>query len=579
MEMNDHQYGLPDLRHLLTGRTHFSTFPQQFQTHRNLANTQHYDFSMLSSTTSSQVVVHDPHHVNFSADSTTTTNTTTTNNHSTSPTNNNTITTTTPPLTTTTTTATNTNSLCGFENMEGCFGADGGNGRWPRQETLTLLEIRSRLDSKFKEANQKGPLWDEISRIMAEEHGYQRTGKKCREKFENLYKYYKKTKEGKAGRQDGKHYRFFRQLEALYGDTSNPVSVSETSFIGNNLRFQNTSNTTTHVNHEGLQGHKLMSESLSISNSSFFDTSSSEDGDNDGTAMAFMENYSSMDKKNKMVMKDIQNSKRGRKTWKTKIRDFVDSHMKKLMETQEVWLEKMLKTLEQKEKERMLREEEWRKREAARIDQEHKFWANERAWFEARDSALMEALRKITGKELKASSFKELMGGDHPENNGSETLESTVNSTDKWPESDISSLIHLRTSLESSFQQNEYSKETLWEEISAKMACLGYDRSAKSCEEKWEDITNYIRSSKECSKKHNDNCFQHLESNYNQNQGGVFYGHGHEAIGIHSISTDGPHCNTNVGTTVSDSSFRFLMAEGENLWDNYGVNITRGENH
>lgn len=43
---------------------------------------------------------------------------------------------------------------------------DGGTGRWPRQETLTLLEIRSRLDPKFKEANQKGPLWDEVSRYV-----------------------------------------------------------------------------------------------------------------------------------------------------------------------------------------------------------------------------------------------------------------------------------------------------------------------------------------------------------------------------------------------------------------------------
>lgn len=43
---------------------------------------------------------------------------------------------------------------------------EGGNSRWPRQETLTLLEIRSRLDSKFKEANQKGPLWDEVSRYI-----------------------------------------------------------------------------------------------------------------------------------------------------------------------------------------------------------------------------------------------------------------------------------------------------------------------------------------------------------------------------------------------------------------------------
>ena len=42
--------------------------------------------------------------------------------------------------------------------------ADAGAARWPRQETLTLLEIRSKLDHKFKEANQKGPLWDELAR-------------------------------------------------------------------------------------------------------------------------------------------------------------------------------------------------------------------------------------------------------------------------------------------------------------------------------------------------------------------------------------------------------------------------------
>lgn len=51
---------------------------------------------------------------------------------------------------------------CGFGGFDS--GTNGGAGRWPRQETLTLLEIRSRLDPKFKEANQKGPLWDEVSR-------------------------------------------------------------------------------------------------------------------------------------------------------------------------------------------------------------------------------------------------------------------------------------------------------------------------------------------------------------------------------------------------------------------------------
>lgn len=59
----------------------------------------------------------------------------------------------------------------GFLDGGGFGGSSGGNGggtgRWPRQETLTLLEIRSRLDHKFKEANQKGPLWDEVSRFAS----------------------------------------------------------------------------------------------------------------------------------------------------------------------------------------------------------------------------------------------------------------------------------------------------------------------------------------------------------------------------------------------------------------------------
>lgn len=45
-------------------------------------------------------------------------------------------------------------------------GGSNNNSRWPRQETLTLLEIRSRLDSKFKDSNHKGPLWDQVSRYI-----------------------------------------------------------------------------------------------------------------------------------------------------------------------------------------------------------------------------------------------------------------------------------------------------------------------------------------------------------------------------------------------------------------------------
>lgn len=39
----------------------------------------------------------------------------------------------------------------------------GGN-RWPRQETLALLKIRSDMDQVFRDSSLKGPLWEEVSR-------------------------------------------------------------------------------------------------------------------------------------------------------------------------------------------------------------------------------------------------------------------------------------------------------------------------------------------------------------------------------------------------------------------------------
>ncbi|KAI5084650.1 hypothetical protein GOP47_0000819 [Adiantum capillus-veneris] len=126
----------------------------------------------------------------------------------------------------------------------------GGGNRWPRQEALALLKIRSEMDAAFRDSSLKGPLWEEISRKLAE-MGYHRSAKKCKEKFENVHKYYKRTKEGKTGRQDGKSYRFFTQLEALYGkagDTTSLINLNN-SKSPNQLLHTNTavgSNTIAH---------------------------------------------------------------------------------------------------------------------------------------------------------------------------------------------------------------------------------------------------------------------------------------------------------------------------------------------
>ncbi|CAA2961041.1 trihelix transcription factor PTL-like [Olea europaea var. sylvestris] len=445
----------------------------------------------------------------------------------------------------------------GFEleggGLNGC--GDGGTGRWPRQETLTLLEIRSRLDPKFKEANQKGPLWDEVSRIMSEEHGYQRSGKKCREKFENLYKYYKKTKEGKAGRQDGKHYRFFRQLEALYGEISNTVPVSETHLAGSTFRYNiSNNNVLTPNQQEALQAPKLSDTSLSLSNSSDFDTTSSDGGDvNGGT------NDDSSGNRQK---------KRGKRRWKAKIKDFIDAQMRKLMDKQEAWMEKMMRTIEDKEQERIIREEEWRKQDADRIEKEHKFWTNERGWIEARYAALMEAIRNVTGKDLKASPSDELMAAE------TRSLSENQNNDEKgdiWPECEITRLIQLRTNLDSRFQQGGISEEVLWEGIATKMACFGYDRSALVCKEKWESVNNYVIK---CNKKRKENpkpCLYYCQNNesISNNHGGAF------CDNTSGLGPETSPSNSNTGNAMNDSCFRYFMGDDHNMWENYGLKLNK----
>ncbi|KAG7958175.1 hypothetical protein I3843_10G005800 [Carya illinoinensis] len=559
MEMED-QYGMPDLRQLMNGRSsHFPSIPQPPELfsshHRNLSPSHHYNMMMMGREVGADVLSRGlPEFRSDSAPSVA----------ATTPTN-------------AVATSASTHSFSGFEaETAGCLAGDGGTGRWPRQETLTLLEIRSRLDPKFKEANQKGPLWDEISRIMSEEHGYPRSGKKCREKFENLYKYYKKTKEGKAGRQDGKHYRFFRQLEALYGETSNTTPVPETHFAGHSLRFHNTSQNTTPANEEAFHSQKHCDQSLSLSNSCEYDTSSSND--NDLSTTVLRENDSA----------EKRRKRKGGRSWKAKIKGFIDSQMRKLMEKQEAWLEKLMRTLEQKEQERLLREEEWRKQEADRIDREHKFLAKERAWIEARDAALMDALQKLTGSEVKASSSEGLMAAEiqnHSENqneDGSEIL-NNGGKGESWPESEISRLIQLRNAIELRIGPSGCSEEVLWEEIAGKMACFGYERSALMYKEKWESINSYPRKTKAGHKKRKENS---RGCAYFQNSGSSLYSQGGafceiserepEAVRLQGNDGSSPS-NSNAGNSVHESCFPFLLGDGENLWDNYGLKVNKGD--
>ncbi|KAM7511828.1 hypothetical protein LguiB_010703 [Lonicera macranthoides] len=109
--------------------------------------------------------------------------------------------------------------------------------RWPRDEVLALINIRSSLNSgsiinQEKEGGGKCSLWERISQGMSE-LGYKRSAKRCKEKWENINKYFRKTKDANKKRSvDSRTCPYFHQLSSLYNhDTSvmGPQDVPENS--------------------------------------------------------------------------------------------------------------------------------------------------------------------------------------------------------------------------------------------------------------------------------------------------------------------------------------------------------------
>ncbi|EHA8590401.1 trihelix transcription factor GTL1 [Cocos nucifera] len=298
--------------------------------------------------------------------------------------------------------------------------------RWPRQETLALLKIRSEMDAAFRDATLKGPLWEDVSRRLAE-LGYKRSAKKCKEKFENVHKYYKRTKEGRAGRQDGKSYRFFSQLEALHSGSSSsaaapapttapaqttaaaaanaapttpigistgiagpspariqppPVSSVAPPPIAMPTRVAPELTPATGVAPSGISG---SATAAGISFSSNTSSSSSSESDDEETVEA-------------------GGSREGRKRKRSgsgssrKMMAFFEGLMKQVMERQESMQQRFLETIEKREQDRMIREEAWRRQEVARLNREHDLLAQERAMAASRDAAIISCIQKISGQ-------------------------------------------------------------------------------------------------------------------------------------------------------------------------------------
>ncbi|XP_061338049.1 trihelix transcription factor GTL2-like [Gastrolobium bilobum] len=90
--------------------------------------------------------------------------------------------------------------------------------RWPKDEVLALINLRcSSLNNNNEEKEgNKAPLWERISQRMLE-LGYKRSAKRCKEKWENINKYFRKTKDVNRKRSlDSRTCPYFNQLSNLY---------------------------------------------------------------------------------------------------------------------------------------------------------------------------------------------------------------------------------------------------------------------------------------------------------------------------------------------------------------------------
>lgn len=250
--------------------------------------------------------------------------------------------------------------------------------------------------------------------------GYNRSAKKCKEKFENVQKYYKRTKEGRGGRQDGKTYKFFTQLEALHNaaasipaTTAPNVAPSFSSLpptpfgISNPTPISSVKISPTPMGIFSPADHftvrpPTVAAPTGVSFSSNTSSASTEEDDNEDEEMGFDvdlegEPSSVAGTSRKRRRGAVKGS--GSRTHKMMM-EFFEGLMKQVMHKQEVMQQKFLEAIEKREQDRMIREETWKRQEMARLSREQERMAQERTISASRDAAIIAFLQKFTGQNI-----------------------------------------------------------------------------------------------------------------------------------------------------------------------------------
>ncbi|XP_022756377.1 trihelix transcription factor GT-2-like [Durio zibethinus] len=180
---------------------------------------------------------------------------------------------------------------------------------------------------------------------------------------------------------------------------------------------------------------------------------------------------------------------------------FFESLVKQVTEHQEGLHKRFLEVIERMDKERSVKEESWRRQEAEKRNREAIARAHEQALASSKEALIVSYLEKITGQSINLPARTPLLlQPDNAIEPFNESMPVKVDNNSRWPRAEVEALIQVRCHLESNFRESGL-KGPLWEEVSSFMASFGYQRSAKRCKEKWENINKYFRKSKENGKK------------------------------------------------------------------------------
>jgi len=435
------------------------------------------------------------------------------------------------------------------------------------------------------------------------ELGYHRSAKKCKEKFENVYKYHKRTKESRSGKHEGKTYKFFDQLQALENQfiVSYPLKPQPTLATTNTVALlpppTRPSDTTTisyvtttvpSTNPTAISPSPLPPPPTNATTTTTTITSPTaltnprnppqpnNNNHNIPYSLPNMNNLFSTTSTSSSTAsdEDLEEKYRKKRKWK----DYFRRLTRQVLAKQEEMQKRFLEAIDKREREHVAQQEAWRIQEMARINREHELLVQERSTAAAKNAAVIAFLQQLSGQNQNPSTqaganFLQPPPSQTPPppqvsqvkpppqqapqpqtplvmsnnssieiqkmNNGHSVVAATPTtaanaisvvvttptslnslSSSRWPKAEVHALIRLRTSLETKYQENG-PKAPLWEEISAGMSRLGYNRSAKRCKEKWENINKYFKKVKESNKHRRENSktcpyFHELDALYKE---------------------------------------------------------------